>query len=45
MNKKEIFRLLEKWANLTQEKLDKIKYFDDLLKIINEHGITMTIEK
>jgi len=43
--KKDILEIIKKWTNLSQKEIEKIKYVDDLLKIANEHGITITIEK
>jgi len=42
---KEILQIIGKWAKLTQQEWKEIKYVDDLIKIANEHGIIITIEK
>jgi len=38
----EIVEIIRRWA---PKKSVKIRYFDDLIKIANEHGIAITIEK
>jgi len=42
---KDIIAIIGKWANLTNKEMEGIKYVDDLLKIANEYGIKITIEK
>jgi len=42
---KDILEIIRKWTGLTQKEMEEIKYVDDLLRIANEHGIIITIEK